>query len=68
MRKEVVIGIKLVLWFIICVNFFNLGFEMLSAPNTIKNVTGFLIIVATLVVGVETKCLTNLNFKRKHEK
>lgn len=68
MRKEVVIGIKLVLWLIICINFFNLGFELLSAPNTIKNVTGFLIIVATFVVGVETKCLTNLNFKRKHEK
>ena len=68
MRKEVVIGIKLVLWFIICINFLNLGFEMLSAPNTIENVIGFLIIVATFVVGVETKCLTNLNFKRKHEK
>lgn len=67
MRKEGVIVIKLVLWFIICINFLNLGLKMLSAPNTVENVIGFLIIVAIFIVGVETKCLTNLNFKRKHE-
>lgn len=68
MRKDVVIVIKLVLWFIISIIFFNLGFELISAPNTIENITGFLIIVAIFVVAVETKCLTKLNFKRKHEK
>ena len=60
--------LKIVLWFIIAICMINTGFSMLSASNTMENILGFLIIVAICIITAKTECLTNLNFKRKHEK
>lgn len=46
----------------------TLGLEMISAPNTIENVIGFFMVVATLYLSVRTKCLTAIKLERKHEK
>ena len=62
------IPIKIAIWFILFMALLTLGFNMVSKPNTIENVIGFFIIVAIVLISIETKCLTLINFKKKHEK
>ena len=49
---------------------FDLCCEMLSASDTIANVSGALLLAATAVFIYKTKCLTkfNINLKNKKEK
>lgn len=49
---------KAAVWFVIFIVLLTLGLEMISAPNTIENVIGFLILVATVLISIKTKCLT----------
>lgn len=60
--------VKVAVWFVIFIVLLTLGLEMISAPNTIKNVIGFFIIVAALYLSIRTKCLTAIKLERKHEK
>ena len=60
--------IKIATWFIVSSALLTLGLDMISKPNTIENVIGFFIIVAIVIISIETKCLTLINFKKKHEK
>lgn len=60
--------IKLVIWFIVGVSLFDSGLKFISAPSTIENLIGFLMVIAVVVITIKTKFLTTLNFKRKHEK
>lgn len=60
--------IKIAIWFILFMALLTLGLNMVSEPNTIENVIGFFIIVAIVLISIETKCLTLINFKKKHEK
>lgn len=60
--------VKVAVWFVIFIILITLGFEMISAPNTIENVIGFFMVVATLYLSVRTKCLTVIKLERKHEK
>ena len=62
------IPIKIAIWFILFMALLTLGLNMISEPNTIENVIGFFIIVAIVLISIETKCLTLINFKKKHEK
>lgn len=62
------IPIKIAIWFILFMTLLTLGLNMVSEPNTIENVIGFFIIVAIVLISIETKCLTLINFKKKHEK
>lgn len=59
--------VKVAVWFVIFIILITLGLEMISAPNTIKNVIGFFMVVATLHLSIRTKCLTTIKL-RKHEK
>ena len=59
---------KVAIWFVIFIVLLTLGLEMISAPNTIKNVIGFFMVVAILYLSVRTKCLTAIKLERKHEK
>ena len=52
--------IKLVVWVIL--------FSMITMPNTIGSVIGFLIVVAIVAISIKTKCLTSIKLQRKHEK
>lgn len=60
--------VKVAVWFVIFIILITLGFEMISAPNTIENVIGFFMVVATLYLSARTKCLTAIKLERKHEK
>lgn len=60
--------VKVAVWFVIFIILITLGLKMISAPNTIENVIGFSMVVATLYLSVRTKCLTVIKLERKHEK
>ena len=60
--------VKVAIWFVIFIILITLGLEMISVPNTIENVIGFFMIVATLYLSIRTKCLTAIKLERKHEK
>ena len=60
--------VKVAVWFVIFIILINLGLKMISAPNTIENMIGFFMIVATLYLSIRTKCLTVIKLERKHEK
>lgn len=60
--------VKVAVWFVIFIILITLGLEMISAPNTIENVIGFFVVVATLHLSVKTECLTLIKLERKNEK
>ena len=60
--------VKVAIWYVIFIILINLGLKMISVPNTIENVIGFFMIVATLYLSIRTKCLTTIKLERKHEK
>lgn len=62
MKAEVIA--KVAVWFVIFIVLLTLGLEMISAPNTIENVIGFFMVVATLYLSVRTKCLTTIKFRK----
>ena len=37
---------------------------MMSTPNSVENVLGFLLIVVIFYLSIKTKCLTTIKFKR----
>lgn len=41
-----------------------LGLGMMSTPNSVENVLGFLLIVVIFYLSIKTKCLTTIKFKR----
>lgn len=63
MKAEVVA--KFAVWFVIFTILITLGFEMISAPNTIENVIGFFMVVTVLYLSIRTKCLTIIKFNKK---
>ena len=60
--------VKVAIWFVIFIILINSGLEMISAPNTIENMIGFLMVVTVLYLSIRTKCLTAIKLERKHEK
>lgn len=56
--------VKVAAWFVIFIILITLGLEMISAPNTIENVIGFFMVVATLYLSVRTKCLTAIKLMK----
>ena len=60
--------VKVAIWYVIFIILINSGLKMISAPNTIENMIGFFMIVATLYLSIKTKCLTTIKLERKHEK
>lgn len=59
--------IKLTIWLVLSILILNLGFNMLSAANTLANIIGLVIIIAVIFISFKTNCLRTLKF-RKHEK
>lgn len=62
MKAEIVA--KIAVWFIISVALLTLGLGMISTPNSVENVLGFLLIVVIFYLSIKTKCLTAIKFKR----
>ena len=59
--------IKVSVWFILFIVVSSVGFSMLNAANTIENIIGFIIMVYTIAVTINTRFLTTIKFKRKYE-
>lgn len=59
--------IKLTIWLVLSILILNLGFNMLSAANTLANIIGLIIIIAVIFISFKTNCLRTLKF-RKYEK
>lgn len=62
MKAEIVA--KIAVWFIIFVALLTLGLGMMSTPNSVENVLGFLLIVVIFYLSIKTKCLTIIKFKK----
>ena len=60
--------VKVAIWYVIFIILITLGLEMISVPNTIENMIGFFMIVATLYLSIRTKCLTAIKLEKKYEK
>lgn len=60
--------VKVTVWFVIFIILITLGLEMMSTPNSVENVLGFLLIVVIFYLSIKTKCLTTIKLERKHEK
>lgn len=56
--------VKVAVWFIIFIILITLGLGMMSTPNSVENVLGFLLIVVIFYLSIKTKCLTTIKFKR----
>lgn len=66
MKAEIVA--KIAVWFIIFVALLTLGLGMMSTPNSVENVLGFLLIVVIFYLSIKTKCLTIIKFKKDESK
>ena len=62
MKAEIVA--KIAVWFIIFVALLTLGLGMMSTPNSVENVLGFLLIVVIFYLSIKTKFITTIKFKR----
>mgnify|MGYP007055250507 FL=1 len=61
-------GLILVIWFIVFMALLTCSLSLISAPNTIKNLIGVVVLAGTVTLSIETKCLTNLTIRRKYGK
>lgn len=61
-------GLILVVWFVVFMALLTGSLSLISAPNTIENLLGVVILAGTVALSIKTKCLTNLIIERKHEK
>lgn len=61
-------GLILVVWFVVFMTSLTGALNLISAPNTTENLLGVAVIAGTVALSIETKCLTNLIIKKKHEK
>lgn len=58
----------LVVWFVVFMALLTSSLSLISAPNTIENLLGVVVLAVTVALSIKTKCLTNLIIRKKHEK
>ena len=61
-------GLILVVWLVVFMALLTGLLSLISAPNTIKNLIGVVVLAGTVTLSIETKCLTNLTIRRKYGK
>ena len=61
-------GLILVVWFVVFMALLTGSLSLISAPNTIENLLGVVILAVTVALSIKTKCLTTIKLERKHEK
>ena len=60
-------GLILVVWFVVFMALLTGSLSLISAPNTIKNLLGVVILAVTVALSSKTKCLINLIIRKEHE-
>ena len=61
-------GLILVVWFVVFMALLTDSLSLISAPNTIENLLGVVVLAGTVAFSIKTKCLTTIKLERKHEK
>jgi len=61
-------GLILVVWFVVFMALLTGSLSLISAPNTIENLLGVVVLAGTVAFSIKTKCLTTIKLERKHEK
>ena len=59
--------VAFIIWFVLSMALLTTSLRCITEPNTMSNIVGMIGLVVILIFSVTTKCLTNFNFKRKHE-
>ena len=57
-------GLILVVWFVVFMALLTGSLSLISAPNTIENLLGVVILAVTVALSIKTKCLTEIRFKK----
>ena len=57
-------GLILVVWFIVFMALLTGSLSLISAPNTIENLLGVLVLAGTVALSIKTKFLTEIKFKK----
>lgn len=60
--------LRLSIWLIMFLALVSTSLKMISAPNTIENCVGFLILVMGVAVSIKTEGLTKIKLQKKDEK
>ena len=58
----------LVVWFVVFMALLTGSLSLISAPNTIENLLGVVVLAGTIAFSIKTECLTTIKLERKHEK
>ena len=53
-------GLILVVWFVVFMALLTGSLSLISAPDTIENLLGVVILAVTVALSIKTKCLINL--------
>ena len=61
-------GLILVVWFVVFMALLTGSLSLISAPNTIENLLGVVVLAGTVAFSIKTKCLTTIKLEIKHEK
>lgn len=61
-------GLILVVWFVVFMALLTGSLSLISAPNTIENLLGVVVLAGTVAFSIKTKCLTTIKLGGKHEK
>lgn len=61
-------GLILVVWFVVFMALLTGSLSLISAPNTIENLLGVVVLAGTVAFSIKTKCLTTIKLEEKHEK
>ena len=54
----------LVVWFVVFTALLTYSLSLITAPDTVSNIFGILILSITVALSVKTKCLTTIKLKR----
>ena len=61
-------GLILVVWFVVFMALLTGSLSLISAPNTIENLLGVVVLAGTVAFSIKTKCFTTIKLEEKHEK
>lgn len=55
---------KIAIWIILTFIVINISFNMINSADSILNIIGILLLFIYIIFSSETKCLTNIKFKK----
>lgn len=59
-------GLILVVWFVVFMALLTGSLSLISAPNTIENLIGVVVLAGTVAFSIKTKCLTEIRLVIKN--